>query len=407
MSESTISTGPAAADRRPVHHFTPAQGWLNDPHGVVHHDGEYHLFHQAIPDEVIWTPRISWGHATSPDLVTWTRHSTALDPAPDEAGCWTGTLCQPPDGPPLILYTSPSPPDFAVAQVRAASPSDGEWQRWTNGDRVELPLDRRTRNRLAMFRDPSVRWEDDRWRMVVGAGYSDGRPAVLSWTSKDLVTWAFDGEVVVGTPNGSGPWLGTGWECPHLVRVDGHDVAIVASWDGVAEGEVLASVGQLRDGRLEGTQWRQITHGGGHYAATTFEDADGVPCLIFWIRGVADIDAGWAGALSIPYRLSVVDGILHLEPHPNVVTAFEADTSEPSRILLTGDDVDGLRGSGIEVERTADELTVTVSSTRLRIPLVPGDPQGPLTVLVDGSIVEVCTGTAVAGAQLSSPPETA
>ena len=170
--------------------------------------------------------------------------------------------------------------------------------------------------------------------MVVGAGYADGRPVVLSWVSRDLTTWAFDGELAVGILRNDGPWLGTAWECPHLISVDGHDVLFVGSWKDGITGEVLAAVGELQDGRFKSTEWTQITHGGGHYAATTFLDADNRPCIIFWIRGIADLDTGWSGALSIPYRLSVVDGALHLRPHPNAMNAFKDNGADPDVTIL-------------------------------------------------------------------------
>ena len=388
---------------RPAFHFTPTHGWLNDPHGVVHHEGVYHLFHQAIPDRLSWSPNVSWGHATSDDLMNWTPQTTALEPAPDEVGCWTGTLCLPADGPPVILYTSAREPNVDLADVRAASPTDGAWQTWRNGDRVELPLDLKTRRKIAVFRDPSVRWEHDRWRMVVGAGYSDGRPAILSWLSHDLTTWVFDGEVAVGTPRSDGPWLGTAWECPHLISVDGYDVALVGSWKAGITGEVLAAVGKLEGGWLESTGWTQITHGGGHYAATTFVDAENFPCAIFWIRGVADFDAGWAGALSIPYRLSVVDGALRLRPHPSALSAFGSRGTDPSRMLLTVDDLDAFRHPAIDVTTGRDELIVSVGSTHLRVPSAHETPTGPVTIVIDGPVLEVCTGTSLAGAQLAAP----
>ena len=34
---------------RPAFHFTPAAGWINDPHGLRHWNGEYHAFFQEHP----------------------------------------------------------------------------------------------------------------------------------------------------------------------------------------------------------------------------------------------------------------------------------------------------------------------------------------------------------------------
>lgn len=52
----------------PIMHFAPTYGWLNDPNGLVYHDGIYELFYQTNPNGVEWDD-MTWGHARSTDLV--------------------------------------------------------------------------------------------------------------------------------------------------------------------------------------------------------------------------------------------------------------------------------------------------------------------------------------------------
>ncbi|MCD7956760.1 MAG: glycoside hydrolase family 32 protein [Lachnospiraceae bacterium] len=68
---------------RPLLHFTAECGWINDPNGLVYHDGVYHLFFQYNPTDIEWG-NMSWGHAVSTDLLHFYQADTAL--WPDENG---------------------------------------------------------------------------------------------------------------------------------------------------------------------------------------------------------------------------------------------------------------------------------------------------------------------------------
>ncbi len=75
---------------RPQFHFTQKVGWNNDPNGMVYHGGKWHLFFQHNPVALPWG-NMTWGHATSTDLLHWEQHRNKLFPGTMAKGaCFSG-----------------------------------------------------------------------------------------------------------------------------------------------------------------------------------------------------------------------------------------------------------------------------------------------------------------------------
>ncbi|MGK3949085.1 glycoside hydrolase family 32 protein [Microbacterium sp. K2] len=204
---------------RPRAHFAPRNNWMNDPNGLVFHDGLYHLYFQCNPHGVSHAD-VSWGHATSTDLARWTEHAPAIlwD---DTAQIYSGSVVVDhgntsgfgtAEEPPLVaLYTAAA--DGHQAQALAYS-TDGGYV-WTKY-RGNPVLDRGTSD----FRDPKVfRYDDgaDAYWVMVAVEAEDRQ--VLFHRSDDLTTWTY-----LSSYGPAGP-VGGVWECPDMFRlaVDGDD----------------------------------------------------------------------------------------------------------------------------------------------------------------------------------------
>jgi beta-fructofuranosidase len=386
---------------RPAFHFTAPAGWINDPLGLTFHGDRFHLFYQHVPDAIDWSPRCRWGHATSDDLLTWDTEPIALEPGDGDGGCWSGSVAVEDDGRAALFYTSIDEGAFDIGEARIAKPAAGsetDWIVWEKGPVVARVPDGED---VVAFRDPFVFRDGPNWRMLIGAGRTDGTAVAYGYVSDDLESWRYDG-VVAERHRGETEelWTGSVWECPQLIEVDGRWVLLVSVWEPVRQYYTAYAVGDLVDGRfIQESSWQRLTYGPSYYAGAVFHDADGRPGIIYWLRGVSDPDSGWAGAHSIPHLLELSDDVLQvslpvvLDERRETVGTLEDMAASPQR-LEAGFDIEWSEGGALSADegirnvfrlrQVAGILTVTADAGIWQIPCI-----GPVRIVGDGSIVEV------------------
>lgn len=383
---------------RPKFHFT-ANGWINDPHGITFADGRYHVFFQYVPGSTTWSMNCSWGHAAGRDMFSLTELPPALSPGEGDDGVWSGSLLVAEDGSPRILYTSVSTANPAIGRIRTATAIDQDWITWKKGPVVATAPERLG---VEVFRDPVIIPDGSGWRMLVGAGLAEGTAAALGFTSADGATWVADGVVASRPSTDREPvWSGSMWECPQIIEIDGVHALIVSVWDHDELFDVVYALGDFDSGSFTARSWGHLSHGPAPYAATTFRDALGRPCLTFWLRGIHG--EGWNGAHSIPYIITTAGDRLALSPHPDLdryhggasSDGEAADILWPERTHTTLEiwDRDAV---ALQIDRDGGQLRVRASEVAHTVPWA-----GDVRIILDGPILEISSHAGVFAAPMT------
>lgn len=316
-------------DVRPRAHFTTRRNWINDPNGLVFHDGEYHLFFQHNSEGTL-PARASWGHAVSSDLLSWTELPVAIAATATEyalsgsvvvdrdnaSGFGTG------DEPPMVaLYTSYDPRTKIQTQSVAYSNDRGRtWSRYAHNPVLDIGS--------TEFRDPKMIRTADGWVMALVLA---DRWKVRFYHSTDLVHWTPGSEV---GPLGSVDGV---WECPDVIRV-GIEGSSEEAWVlllSVQSGAPAAGSGmQYVVGDFDGSRFEPhgeahwLDYGADFYAAVGYTEAPGAPVIQGWMSNwsyAEKVPGGeFRGSMTLPRRLSLRntgDG-LRLVQQP-VITAAE------------------------------------------------------------------------------------
>jgi beta-fructofuranosidase len=320
LRKASLARRVARDPHHPIYHFTPPANWMNDPNGLIHWQGQTHLFYQYNPNGPLWSS-IHWGHAISRDLVHWKQQPVAMAPRrgkPDADGCWSGTSVITPDGP-LFFYTAVFPETVCLAL-----PDDG-LRKLHPSPRNPLIAAPPPDLKVEGFRDPCLWQEGKSWYMTIGSGIKGQGGAVLLYRSQDLIHWEYRGPLLVGDLANKKPFpTGYMWECPQVIRLGDKDLLIISAMIAPGVQYTIGYLGIYKDERFKPDSLFKLDHGGkAFYAPLTFEDAQGRRVMFGWLpedrEDAALLQAGWAGALSLPRILSLSpDGDLLMEPAPEL-----------------------------------------------------------------------------------------
>ncbi|MBO7455462.1 MAG: glycoside hydrolase family 32 protein [Paludibacteraceae bacterium] len=295
---------------RPQVHYTPVCNWSNDPNGLFYKDGVWHLYYQFNPHGIECDfGGMSWGHASSTDLMHWQEKSPVL--YPDGMGAmYSGCSVVDHDnkagfGPGAVLayYTASGEKQLICLAIS----TDGGETFWKYEHNPIVPS-----TGLNNFRDPKVVYDAKRgrWTMMVARGWDLGAEI---WHSYNLMQWEFDGifRVNIERCNLSQ------WECCDLMYFEQADkwVAVVSI---NPNGYITGSSMMYFVGQFDGVTFtpdddeypRWLDYGADCYAGVSWDNApDNRKVIIAWMNNwdyaPACPPTAWKGAYTMPRELSL------------------------------------------------------------------------------------------------------
>jgi fructan beta-fructosidase len=337
QNDSIIFTPTNGEEYRPLYHFTPESGWMNDPNGLIYLDGEYHLFYQHYPDSTVWGP-MHWGHAVSSDLINWESLPIAL--YPDSLGyIFSGSAVYDAENssglgsaenPPLVaIFTYHNAEDEQTSsqtfqsQAIAFSLDKGRtWEKYEENPVLPNPG-------IRDFRDPKVAQIENpdgskSWVMTLAV-----LDQINFYSSPDLKNWTLMSEFgkTVGAHGGV-------WECPDLLPFktpSGEEkwiLLVSINPGGPQNGSATQYfIGDFQNGQFipDDTMIRWLDYGPDNYAGVTWSNLPNdqnrtlfIGWMSNWLYANLVPTKAWRSAMTIPRELSLfdVDGTLLLKSAP-------------------------------------------------------------------------------------------
>ena len=317
---------------KPSLHFTPSYGWMNDPNGLVYHDGIYELYYQHNPRGIDWNC-MTWGHARGTDLLHWEDLGDVLEP--DEnglmfSGCAIrndrGLLGLPKDAL-LFFYTAAGHSSRASKgkryTIRLAYSTDGGNTLLKKDGICEAGEIMETL--AAENRDPKVFWHEESGAYILVLWIENNDFGI--WRSEDLEQFTMTQRVT----------LESGYECPDLFRLP-----VISTKEGGREtGEekwvFWTAHGYYYVGSFDGYEFHQeqerrcASQMGPDvvlpYAAQTFSGPEKV-LSVSWLRTKC-VGGRTTGMMSIPKEFSLIrnkDGYILRQNFPSAVMEAFAQT---------------------------------------------------------------------------------
>lgn len=325
---------------RPAAHFTTKLGWTNDPNGLVKIGDRYHMFYQHNPCGWNWG-NMTWGHASSDDLMHWTEEGDTL--FPDSMGTmFSGSAVIDEKNVSglgkkaiLLFYTAAG----GTSELSKDQPFTQCLAYSTNGGKSFTKYEKNPiiPHIIGSNRDPKVQWCEEIGKYTLSL-YLDGNEYAV-FSSENLLDWEKIADIHMPLDN----------ECPDFYPLKlEEDTKWVFS--GAHDSYLI---GEFKNGKFEIIQEpRQYHLGRGcSYAAQTFSGTGDRRIKIAWGQNTAP-GAVFNSQMGIPTEmfLKETDDGIRLGSYP----VREIDKIKKSSTKITGSGSlkftsDALKDSAVDI----------------------------------------------------------
>ena len=365
----------------PKVHFAAKYGWINDPNGLIYHDGIYEIYFQYNPYGTRWG-NMTWGHARTRDFLEYEELTPVLHP--DENGTmFSGCgiinereLLGLPKEALILFYTAAggTNPESEGKEftIRMAYSTDGGNTYVKFGEPVLDSL-------AAENRDPKVFWHEGSNAYILVLWLEEQDFAIFR--SENLEKFTLSQRLT----------LKGGFECPDLFRLPVKNsteskwvfwAADGSYYVGEFDGYTFTQTQERKcayEGRVENGEKKQPLA----YAAQTYFGVGHKVMSLPWLRTEC-VAEQTTGIMGLPRYFSLVkteEGYVLCQELPD----FVREGLEKKNLQELVEE------SGLEMEYDAEKASLTLHSAKRSIILENLDTDD-VNIVYDKGVVEIANG---------------
>lgn len=355
---------------RPIYHYVNPENSHNDPNGLCHWQGRWHLFYQGYPPE---DPRPHWGHAVSDDLVHWKDLPYAIYPGVEKE-CFSGACFVEEDRVVAMYHGTQAGSMIAISR----DPLLLNWEKLTGKAVISLPKAGETFP-YRVF-DPCVWKKEGSYYALTGGQLPNGPGgkmvrAFFLHKSEDLASWEYLHPFVENDLYGH---VGDDGACPYFWPIGNHGKHILLHFSHTSGGKYLLGDYDQNNDKFIVTDGGEFDHGaygpGGVHAPSASPDGTGGVVVIFNMNP-GKYFKGWAQIMTLPMRLAFVpdDRLNPLRFTPiDAVQSLRGAVEHVDEMRLPANEevvFDGIQGNAMEIMAEIDpEKSQSIELNVLRSP---------------------------------------